>query len=73
MEQALLTLSDVRGLDGEAGFVPSLRAKAIGSTLEGWLEAKKYADKEFKDFDERMQKIVLATVPLDRLDADCWR
>jgi len=69
-EQALLTLSDVCGLDGEAGFVPSLRAKAIGSTLEGWLDVKKYADKEFKDFDERMQKLVLATVPIDRLDPD---
>jgi hypothetical protein len=70
LDQALLTLADVSGLDGEAGFVPSLRAKAIGSTLEGWLELKKYADKEFKDFDERMQKTVLATVPLDRLDPD---
>jgi len=69
-EQALLTLADVSSLDGEAGFVPSLRAKAVGSTLEGWLELKKYADKEFKDFDERMQKIVLATVPVDRLDPD---
>lgn len=70
LEQALLTLSDVCGLEGEAGFVPALRAKAIGSTLEGWLESKKYSDKEFGDFDERMQRLVLAPVPLDRLDAD---
>jgi hypothetical protein len=40
MEQALLTLSDVRGLDGEAGFVPGLRAKAVASTLECWLDMK---------------------------------
>ena len=70
MEQALLTLSDVRGLDGEAGFVPGLRAKAVASTLECWLDMKAYAAKEFKDFDERLQKIVLAPVPAERLDAD---
>lgn len=70
MEQALLTLSDVRGLDGEAGFVPGLRAKAVASTLECWLDTKAYAAKEFKDFDERLQKIVLAPVPAERLDAD---
>lgn len=70
LDKALLTLSDVRGLEGETGFVPGLRAKAIGSTLEGWLELKKYADKDFKEFDDRLQKIVLATVPADRLDAD---
>jgi cellulose synthase operon protein C len=70
MEQALLTLSDVRGLDGEAGFVPGLRAKAVASTLECWLDMKAYAAKEFKDFDERLQKIVLAPVSAERLDAD---
>ncbi|MEI6240793.1 MAG: hypothetical protein WCR51_10415 [Planctomycetia bacterium] len=69
-EQALMTLSDVAGLDGEAGFVPGLRAKAVASTLECWLDMKAYADKEFKGFDDRLQKIVLASVPADRLDAD---
>ena len=69
-DQAVLTLSDVRGLDGEAGFIPGLRAKAVASTLECWLDMKAYAAKEFKDFDERLQKIVLATVPAERLDAD---
>lgn len=69
-EQALLTLSDVRGLDGEAGFVPGLRAKAVASTLECWLDTKAYAAKEFKDFDERLQKIVLAPVSAERLDPD---
>ena len=70
LDKALLTLSDVRGLDGETGFVPTLRAKAVGSSLEGWLELKKYADKDFKEFDERLQKLVLAPVPAERLDAD---
>lgn len=70
MEQALLALSDVCGLDGEAGFVPGLRAKAVASTLECWLDMKAYASKEFKDFDDRLQKIALATVPVERLDAD---
>ncbi|NDC54236.1 MAG: hypothetical protein EBZ74_08045 [Planctomycetia bacterium] len=69
-EKALLTLADVRSLDGETGFIPGLRAKAVNSTLECWLDLKKYADKEFKEFDERLQKIVLASVPADRLDAD---
>jgi len=70
VEKSLLTLSDVRGLEGETGFVPGLRAKALGSTLEGWLELKKYADKDFKEFDDRLQKTVLNAVPADRLDAD---
>jgi hypothetical protein len=69
-DQAVVTLSDVVGLDGEAGFVPGLRAKAVASTLECWLDMKAYADKEFKSFDERLQKIALATVPAERLDAD---
>ena len=70
LERALLTLADVRSLDGEAGFVPGLRSKAINSSLECWLDTKAYADKEFKDFDERIMKIVLAPVPADKLDAD---
>lgn len=69
-EKALITLADVRSLDGEAGFVPGLRSKAINTSLECWLDAKSYADKEFKDFDERLLKIVLAQVPADKLDAD---
>ena len=70
LDKALLTLADVRSLDGEAGFVPGLRSKAINSSLECWLDTKAYADKEFKDFDERIMKIVLAPVPADKLDAD---
>ena len=57
-------------LDGEAGFVPGLRAKAINSSLECWLDAKAYAEKEFKDFDERLLKIAMAKLSADRLDAD---
>ncbi len=70
LEKALSALADIRLLDGEAGFVPGLRAKAINSSLECWLDAKAYADKEFKDFDERLLKIAMAKLTADRLDAD---
>jgi hypothetical protein len=63
--KALLTLADIRALDGEGGFVPALRAKAVNASLECWLEDKKY-----DEFDERMQKIAMAQVPADKLDAD---
>ncbi|MFM8804305.1 MAG: hypothetical protein ACKOK8_10415, partial [Planctomycetia bacterium] len=39
-QDALMALADIRALDGE-GIVPSLRAKAINSSLECWLEEKK--------------------------------
>ncbi len=70
LDKALSALADIRMLDGEAGFVPGLRAKAINSSLECWLDAKAYADKEFKDFDERLLKIAMAKLTADRLDAD---
>jgi hypothetical protein len=68
--QALTALADIRSLEGEAGFVPGLRAKAINSSLECWLDAKAYADKEFKDFDERLLKIATTKVSDGNLDAD---
>lgn len=70
LDKALSALADIRMLDGEAGFVPGLRAKAINSSLECWLDAKAYADKDFKDFDERLLKIAAAKLSPDRLDAD---
>lgn len=70
LDKALATLGDIRILDGEAGFVPGLRAKGINSSLECWLDAKAYADKEFKDFDERLLKIAMSKVSADKLDAD---
>jgi len=62
--KALLTLSNIRLLEGEAGLVPSLRAKAINSSLECWLEDKKY-----DEFDEKLLKHAMATMPT-KLDAD---
>jgi len=65
LDTALLTLSNIRGLEGDSGFVPSLRAKAINASLECWLEQKNY-----DQFDERLHRLALANVPADRLDAD---
>lgn len=70
LDQALTALADIRMLDGEKSFVPGLRAKAINSSLECWLDAKAYAVKEFSDFDERLLKIAMAKVSDDKLDAD---
>ncbi len=69
-DKALQALATICSLDGEAGFVPGLRAKAINTSLECWLDTKAYADKEFKGFDERMLKIAMTKVPADKLDAD---
>ena len=63
--KALAALADIRNLDGEGGFVPGLRAKAINASLECWLEDKKY-----DEFDDRLRKIALAAVPAEKLDAD---
>ena len=61
---ALTTLADIRGLEGD-GFALALRAKGINSSLECWLEEKKY-----EEFDERLQKAALAPLPSGRIDAD---
>jgi hypothetical protein len=63
--KALATLADIRGLEGDGGIVPGLRAKAINSSLECWLEDKKY-----DEFDERLLKLSLAPLSSDRIDAD---
>ena len=62
--KALLALSNIRLLEGETGLVPGLRAKAINSSLECWLEDKKY-----DEFDEKLLKHAMATMPA-KLDAD---
>ncbi|MFM8890381.1 MAG: hypothetical protein ACKOTB_01950, partial [Planctomycetia bacterium] len=61
---ALATLADIRAREGD-GFAPALRAKGINSSLECWLEDKKY-----DEFDERLQKLSLAPLPSGRLDGD---
>jgi hypothetical protein len=65
LDTALLTLASIRSLDGESGFVPTLRAKAINASLECWLEQKLY-----EQFDDRLQRLALVNVPADRLDAE---
>jgi len=62
--EALAALADIRALDGD-GIVPSLRAKAINSSLECWLEDKKY-----DEFDDRLLKLSLAPLTADRIDQD---
>jgi len=69
IDKALVTLSDLRSLGGDAGFVPVLRAKAINTSLECWLDAKAYEKKDFRDFDD-LVKHALASVPADKIDAD---
>lgn len=64
-DTALLTLANVRGLEGDSGFIPSLRAKAVNASLEAWLETKQY-----DAFDQRLERLAMANVPADRLDAD---
>ena len=63
-KDALTALADIRALDGE-GIIPGLRAKAINSSLECWLEDKKY-----DEFDERLQKLALAPLTPERIDHD---
>ena len=63
-KDALTALADIRALDGE-GIIPGLRAKAINSSLECWLEDKKY-----DEFDDRLQKLALAPLTPDRIDHD---
>ena len=63
-KEALAALADIRALDGD-GIVPSLRAKAINSSLECWLEDKKY-----DEFDDRLLKLSLAPLTPDRIDND---
>jgi hypothetical protein len=63
-KEAVSALADIRGLEGE-GIVPGLRAKAINSSLECWLE-----DKQFDAFDERLNKLALVPLASDRIDAD---
>ena len=63
-QEALAALADIRALDGE-GIVPSLRAKAINSSLECWLEDKKY-----DEFDDRLLKLSLAPLAPERIDGD---
>ena len=62
---ALQTLQSVRALEGETGVVPSLRIKAMNSSLECWLETEDNAA-----FDDRLLKIVLAPLPPQGVDAD---
>lgn len=63
-EKAVLTLADIRTLDGQ-GFVPALRAKAYNTTFECWIDQK-----NLDGFDEVAEKVALASVPPDKLDAE---
>ena len=62
--KALMTLADIRALDGD-GIQAGLRTKAVNSSLECWLEDKKY-----DEFDDRLQKLALVPLTPDRIDAD---
>jgi len=63
-KEALAALADIRALEGD-GIVPGLRAKAINSSLECWLE-----DKHYDEFDDRLQKLAIAPLTPGRIDSD---
>ena len=63
--KALTTLADIRSLEGEADFVPRLRAKAINTSLQCWLDDKKY-----DGLDDRLLKAALAPLPAGAVDPD---
>ena len=63
--KALATLADIRSLEGDADFVPKLRAKAINTTLQCWLDDKKYDPLE-----DRLLKAALAPLPAGAVDPD---
>ena len=69
VDKALATLADLRSLSGDAGVVPVLRAKAIKTSLECWLDAKAYESPDFHDFDDLVRH-ALAAAPADAIDAD---
>jgi hypothetical protein len=63
--KALTTLADIRMLEGDGGIVPGLKAKAVNSSLECWLEDKKY-----DEFDDKLLKFALTPLSSERVDAD---
>lgn len=66
--EAVMTLAELCLLEGQTGFVPGLRAKAINTTLQCWLANDK--ETKFPEFSEDMLKAALAQVPAEQLDAD---
>jgi hypothetical protein len=63
--KALTTLADVRSLEGDGEFVPKLRAKAINTSLQCWLDDKKY-----DALDDRLLKAALAPLAAGAVDPD---
>lgn len=67
-KKAIETLAELCVLQGQAGFVPGLRAKAINTTLQCWLDDEK--EEAFTGFTDDFAKAALAPVPAEQLDAD---
>jgi len=65
LAKALATLADIRGLEGDSGIVPGLRAKAIAASLECWLD-----ENNLEALDDRLLRIALVPQAADRLDPD---
>lgn len=66
--KALSTLAELCLLEGQTGFAPGLRAKAINTSLQCWLANDK--ETKFVDFSDDMLKAALAPVAAEQLDAD---
>jgi hypothetical protein len=67
-KKAIDTLAELCVLQGQAGFVPGLRAKAINTTLQCWLNDEE--EETFSGFTDDFLKAAVAQVPADQLDAD---
>lgn len=63
--KAISALADIRSLEGDADFVPKLRARAMNTSLRCWLDDKKY-----DAIDDRLLKVVLAPLPAGAVDPD---
>jgi len=66
--QAINALAPLCAMEGEAGFVPGLRAKAINTSLQCWLANEK--EVKFTEFSDDMLKAALSPVAGEQLDAD---
>ena len=64
-KKALATLAEMLAIEGNGPLYTTIRSKALNASLQCWL-----AEKQYDAFTEVLQKMALAGVPDDQLDAD---